>query len=309
MEKIDVIIPVYKPGRELFTLVDRLMKQTLPVNKIYLVNTEREEFAKLISTEAFLTKYPGRVEVKHIAQSEFDHGRVRHDAVMASDAEIVCLMTMDAIPADRYLLERLTAPLKVDKVAASYARQLPKKHCNEPERYTRKFNYPAESMIKGEENLPVLGIKTFFCSNVCAAYRKDIYVKLGGFPTRAIFNEDMIYAYGLIKAGYRICYAADARVYHSHNYTGKQQFQRNFDLGVSQAENPDVFQKIPSEKEGGKLVISTVKYMLKEKKFFWIPRFLYQCACKYAGYLMGKNYRYLPRKVIMACTMSPYYWK
>jgi hypothetical protein len=29
---------------------------------------------------------------------------------------------------------------------------------------------------------------------------------------------------------------------------------------------------------------------------------------KYAGYFLGKRYRKLPRKVVLACTMSPYYW-
>ena len=37
--KIDVIIPVYKPGRELFELLDRLKKQTEPVQKVILMNT------------------------------------------------------------------------------------------------------------------------------------------------------------------------------------------------------------------------------------------------------------------------------
>ena len=45
----------------------------------------------------------------------------------------------------------------------------------------------------------------------------------------------MIYAAAAIQAGYRIAYAAQARVVHSHNYTFRQQFCRNFDLGVSQA--------------------------------------------------------------------------
>ena len=36
--------------------------------------------------------------------------------------------------------------------------------------------------------------KTYFCSNVCAAYKKSIYEEIGGFVKKAIFNEDMIYA-------------------------------------------------------------------------------------------------------------------
>ena len=55
-----------------------------------------------------------------------------------------------------------------------------------------------------------LGIKTFFCSNVCAAYRREIYEELGGFVKHTIFNEDMIYAAKAVEAGYAIAYAADA---------------------------------------------------------------------------------------------------
>ena len=49
-----------------------------------------------------------------------------------------------------------------------------------------------------------MGIKTYFCSNVCAAYKKDIFEKLGGFVDRTIFNEDMIYAGNLIQQDIRL---------------------------------------------------------------------------------------------------------
>ena len=56
--------------------------------------------------------------------------------------------------------------------------------------------------------------------------KKSVYKELGGFVPRAIFNEDMILAGTMIKAGYGIAYAADAKVIHSHNYSGRQQFHR-----------------------------------------------------------------------------------
>lgn len=150
-------------------------------------------------------------------------------------------MTQDAMPADSRLIENLIEPLGEELVGVSYARQLPASDCDFIERYTRRFNYPEESRIKGKEDIPELGIKTFFCSNVCAAYRRDVYEALGGFSRRTIFNEDMILAGRMVQAGYKVAYAAGARVIHSHNYSGLQQFHRNFDLAVSQADNPEVF--------------------------------------------------------------------
>ena len=48
-----------------------------------------------------------------------------------------------------------------------------------------------------------MGIKAYFCSDVCAAYNRETYNKLGGFIKKTIFNEDMIYAGGLVKKGYK----------------------------------------------------------------------------------------------------------
>lgn len=73
----------------------------------------------------------------------------------------------------------------------------------------------------------------------------------------------MIYAAKAVEAGYAIAYAADARVIHSHNYTNVQQFQRNFDLGVSQAEHPEVFAAYPSESEGKRMVKDVTAYLRK----------------------------------------------
>ena len=108
--KIDVIIPVYKPGRELFELLDRLKKQTEPVQKIILMNTEEKYFEQLVYGTDFTRNYPN-VEVHHLSKLEFDHGGTRHRGVQYSDAEVFVTMTQDAMPADRYLIERLTENL------------------------------------------------------------------------------------------------------------------------------------------------------------------------------------------------------
>ena len=117
----------------------------------------------------------------------------------------------------------------------------------------REFNYPKTSRLKSKEDLSKLGIKTYFCSNVCAAYQKDVYERLGGFVRKTIFNEDMILAGRMIQAGWKIYYAADAKVIHSHNYNCRQQFHRNFDLAVSQ----QIIRRFLKE------------YLLKEKGCAW----------------------------------------
>ena len=219
-------------------------------------------------------------------------------------------MTQDALPANRHLISELIDPLrKEERVGASYARQLPAKDCRFLERYTRSFNYPETSCVKYEKDTAVYGIKTYFCSNVCAAYKKSVYEEIGGFTDRAIFNEDMIYAGNMVKAGYGVAYAADAKVIHSHNYSALQQLHRNFDLGVSQADHPEIFEGVPSEGEGIRLVKKSFAYLLKEGRIWLIPQLVIHSGFKYAGYFLGKRYKRLPESLIKKLTMNPSYWQ
>lgn len=300
---IDVIIPTYRPGKEFRLLLERLKQQSVPVRRVVIINTEKKFWDSRWEQEFPFT------EVHHIKKEEFDHGGTRRKAAELTDAEVMVFMTQDALPADRDLIRNLTAPLKEPETAAAYARQLPNASCSFVERYTRSFNYPDKSSVKSREDLPVYGIKTFFCSNVCAAYRKDVYESLGGFAEHTIFNEDMIYASAVIQHGYWIAYAADAKVIHSHNYTCMQQFRRNFDLGVSQAEYPEVFQTASSESEGIRLVKKTFRYLCMNGRRRLIPGFVLQSGFKYAGYLAGKNYRRLPARMVRWCSMNKDYWR
>ncbi len=306
--KVDVIIPVYKPDHGFLTMIEKLQTQTVPVSRIILMNTEQKYLDRLLYGTT-LEREHHNITVKHLSKREFDHGRTRNQGVKLSDADVFVMMTQDAVPADDFLFERLLEGLGGEKTAAAYARQLPDRDSSEAERYTRQFNYPAEPRLKTKADLPALGIKTFFCSNVCAAYRRDVFDELGGFVNRAIFNEDMLYAAKAVEAGYGIAYAAQAKVYHSHNYTYRQQFHRNFDLGVSQADHPEVFAAYPSESEGIRLVKSTVAHLKEKGMWMKIPDVIMQSGFKYMGYLMGKRYRRLPMRLVTACSSNREYWQ
>jgi rhamnosyltransferase len=225
-----------------------------------------------------------------------------------SDADYLLYMTQDALPADKTLVERLLSAFRDPRVKISYARQLPSRECRVIEGYTRSFNYPSKSRVKSFDDLEELGIKTFFCSNVCACYDRVFLREMGGFSAPCIFNEDMIFAGRAIKLGYSVAYVAEARVIHSHNYSAVQQFRRNFDNGVSQAMHPEIFRGIDTEGEGGRLVKNTIKYLRSVGYGYMVPRLLFHSAAKYAGFRMGRAYKVLPRWLIHMCTMNPGFW-
>lgn len=305
---VDVIIPTYKPDQEFFTLLDKLESQSVSIGHIFVINTEEKYFNQLIFGKKYKEDYKN-LRIKHISAQEFDHGGARKRAAEETAADVFVMMTQDAIPADDRLIERLIRPLEDEKTAVSYARQLAKDDAGEIEKFTRVFNYPEESVLKGAENLETMGIKTFFCSDVCAAYKREVYEQLGGFVKRAIFNEDMLFAAKAVKAGYQIAYAADAQVYHSHNYTGMQQFRRNFDLGVSQAQHPEVFEGISSESEGISMVKKTIRHLWESGHKTEIIRLIYTSGCKFVGYRLGRNYKKIPEKAVLWCTSNRNYWR
>lgn len=305
---VDVIVPVYRPDKKFSRLLQMLQKQTWPVRHIIIMNTERSYW----KDEGY-HGIPG-LEVHHLTRTEFDHGATRNLGAWYAEADIMVFMTDDAVPQDEYLIERLVEALSWqgkggETVAMAYARQLPDKGCRTIERYTRSFNYPPKSSVKTAADKERLGIKAYFASNVCCAYDRRIYEKLGGFITRTIFNEDMIFASEVIKNGYGIAYAAEALVVHSHNFSGAGQFRRNFDLAVSQADHPEVFGELRAEGEGLRLVKKTASYLTKTGRIWLLPELIYISGCKYAGYRLGKSYQKLPEKLILKCTSNPMYWK
>lgn len=301
--KVDLIIPTYKPDDRFAELMKRLAQQTRVPDRILIMNTEEKYFTPdaVVGME--------QVEVRHIPKAEFDHGGTRNLAASGSDADLICFMTQDALPADRHMIEELIRPFEDGQVAAAYGRQMADFRKNPIEAYTRQFNYPDADRKKTKADIGQLGIKTFFCSNVCAAYRKSDYDAMGGFETHTIFNEDMILASRLIEAGKAVYYASGAKVWHWHDYSAKEQFTRNFDLAVSQQMYGEPFTSVHSESEGIRLVRSTAAYLLKTGKWYLIPRLAIQSGAKYIGYRLGRAYRRLPRGVILRCSMNKGFWQ
>ncbi len=310
--KTDIIIPTYKPGEKFRRLLAMLKIQKYKINKLIVINTVPDDKVNVSFAESVIREYftQDSYIFKNITQDEFDHGGTRKYAVSLSDADIFICMTDDAVPEDDRLTEKLLEALMRDeRIATAYARQLPDESVEEAERYVRSFNYPDKSMIKGMGDIDRLGIKTFFASNVCCAYKRKIYDELGGFTDNAIFNEDMLYEAKALKAGFFCYYKADAKVVHSHNYTPMQQLSRNFDLGISQAMHPEVFGGIRSENEGIRLIKSTIMHLVKKGQLIKVPNFIINSGFKYMGYRLGKSYRKLPKKLIYRLAMNKRYVK
>ncbi len=302
---VDVIIPTFRSDDKFNQLMTMLHRQTIKPSRILILHTE-----EYTGQEQPLPDLPeNNITVIPVDISAFDHGGTRKYGASLSEADILMFMTQDAVPEDEFLIENLLKPYADPWVAATYARQLADDKVDFIERYIRHFNYPGTSRVKSSEDLKELGIKTFFCSDVCATYRRSVYNRMGGFVDKTIFNEDMIMAAAMIGADYNVAYVAEAKVIHSHNYSYLQQFARNFDLGVSHNQYSEIFRGVKSESEGVKMVKSAMQYLIKKKKHFLIPDLIMSSGFKYLGYQLGLHYNLLPRSLVVRLSMNKAYWQ
>lgn len=302
----DIVIPVFRPDEKLEECVKRLTRQTVSVRKIYLVFTV-EKPSDLQEEEKYW-KYE-QVETSVIPKREFDHGAVRDAWMRKLDADIVIFMVQDAVPENGRMVEELLRPFDDEETMIVYGRHTVDRHCGEIEKFTRYFNYPPVSMVKTKDDERRLGIKTYFNSDVCAAYRREGYLQTSGFGQHEIASEDAVAAWKVLQKGGKLVYAADAKVIHYHSYGFWEQFRRNFDVGVAHAAHPEIFLKLNPSGEGVRLVKETAKYLIKKKKVWLLIPLGVISISKYAGHYMGLHYKKLSRKVILLCTRNTGYWK
>ncbi|NBD27574.1 glycosyltransferase [Paenibacillus sp. T1] len=299
---MSVIIPTYNAGPEFEVLLRRLQSQSWPPEEIIVIDSASTD-------RTAETALQEGARVIRIAKAEFDHGGTRNYAAQQAMGDTLVFMTQDACPADAYLLERLLDALYADEdTACAYGRQLAREDADVLEKMSRESNYPPVSMRKSEADLPELGIKTFFCSNVCAAYRKAIFFERGQFDAPVLFNEDLFFAARCILNGYTVNYAAEARVIHSHNYSVVQQFRRYFDNGVSMRDNEWVYPYSAVGKAGSRLVWHQLRYLVRNRHWLWVPKLAADAGAKFLGFQLGKRYRKLPERLCVRFSMHRGIW-
>jgi len=298
---VSVIIPTLQAGEELRRLIEKLQNQTLAPREILVIDSASTDGTPEIALGC-------GARVIGIDRKDFDHGGTRNLAASYAVGEVLVFMTQDAVPAHPEMLERLVAPLEDERIACAYARQEPRPDAGVLERLTRAHLYPEQSDVKWKSDLPRHGIRTFFCSNVCAAYRRDVFEQLGRFPSPVLFNEDLFFAARSIMADYGVAYAADACVVHSHEYTLGQQFRRYFDNGVSMCGNDWVYAHSGVGKSGSGMVLAITRELIRSRQMRYIPRLLMESAAKFIGYQLGKRHRLLPGALCRRFSMHRGIW-
>lgn len=238
----------------------------------------------------------------------FNHGLTRELARKYLDTDIIVMMTPDAYAVDPHMLESLIQPIVSKQAAATYARQIPHKGADLFESFARAFNYPKQSHIRALSDLPKYGVYILFCSNSCAAYCNRALDAIGGFR-EILLGEDTSAVAALLQNNQRVAYVAEAVVRHSHRYSLRQEFKRNFDTGLMRAQFKILQEMHLSDEKRGQLYFRALLKEVAKRQPLMIPYAVIQTMVKYAGYLLGKTCINAPVRIKRLFSSQDFYWK
>lgn len=286
---VSVIIPTLNPGEQVIASLNCCLEQTRRPNEIIVVDSASDDdtVERVRQFAASCTDCGVDIRVIPIQRKDFDHGATRDMALRASKGDFVLFLTQDALPAGIHYIDNILKPFEDEHIAMVSGRQIPRSDARPSERLVRQFNYPAESHVRSAKDIPAYGIKAFFATDVCSAYRRSAYLEVGGFEHPITTNEDMFIAAAFLYAGYSIAYNADAQVVHSHNFTWKQQYKRNYAMGREIAKHQALLRNAKLAGEGMSLVKHVTTNLIKQHAFGELFWFAGDCAARLLGNRAG----------------------
>ena len=295
---VSILIPTYNAGPSFPTLLDVLNRQELRLFEIIVVDSSSTDH-----TVAIAKSYGFRTHI--IPKHKFDHGATRTEMGKLANGDILVYLTQDALPVNEFTVPTLLSKfLDDERIGAAFGRQIPHHDATPFAQHLRAFNYPAVSHTRAIHDCPQYGMKTFFCSNSFAAYKRKALEAVGWFKAGLLMGEDMHVCAKILAQGYHIAYVADAVVYHSHNYSAWQEFKRYFDLGAFFNKEQWILERYGNaNSEGVRFVRSELSFLRKNGLTRYIPLSLLRNAAKWAGFHLGHLYPYLPAWIVRWASM------
>lgn len=171
--------------------------------------------------EAVKAFNPKPENVFEIAPEEYVPGVVLNDMVARTTEPVVVFLNADAIPQDRYWLERLIEPILSDEADATMSRQIPRDEAYFIDKYDFERGYSPRTTSKTPE----------FFSAVSCAFKREVWEETK-FYTEG-YAEDLAWSRACQAKGVRFRLAMASVVEHSHNFTIRGLFKKRYRHGIA----------------------------------------------------------------------------
>lgn len=285
---IGIVIPTFQAAKHLPHCLPPLLQSPLKPRVLVIDSSSTDEtvsIARAMGAETWV-----------IPQSAFNHGTTRELGRQHLRTSYIVMVTQDAYATSPDMLGHLLRPLIENKASIAYARQIPHRGAGFFGAFARQFNYPSISQLRSLADVSTYGVYTFFCSNSCAAYLNAALDEVKGFPS-VLFGEDTAVVAQLLHRQHSIAYVAEAEVYHSHDYTLKQEFCRHFKMSLAR----QTYQHLltiegSSDHQRGKAYMRALLKELWQTCPAKIPYAILQMFAKYAGYQLGAVCKFIRHK-------------
>lgn len=228
--KVALIVKTFNAQPHLDRLLAAIARQSLEPNRFLAIDSGSTD-----GTPAVLAEFGA--EVYTIPANRFDDALHRVLDRLIETHQFVILLDQDAIPVREEAFANLLDVFSDSSIGLVYGRQLPRDVATAIEAHSVFFSFPDESSIRSLTDRQRLGMKTIFCSNAFAAYRTATLSEVDVVLADILGSEDQTIAGRMLLEDWKLAYSTQGTVIHSRGHTIWQDCCRQFQVGVSHANN------------------------------------------------------------------------
>jgi len=218
---ISVIVPAYNAETTLGDCLAALQEQSLSRDRYEIIVVDDGSTDR---TAQVARRYDARL----IRQPNAGPAAARNQGAQAARGEILLFTDADCEPAPGWI-ERMLAPFHDPEVAGAKGAY----RTRQRELAARFVQLEYEDKYARMSHQDCID----FVDTYSAAYRRDVFLANGGFdalfPTASV--EDQEFSFRLARKGYRLVFVPQAIVYHRHDTTPGEYWQRKFGIGYWKA--------------------------------------------------------------------------
>lgn len=204
---VSVVIRTYNEERYLDELLTGISEQSVDCRRIEVVVVDS---GSIDGTIDIARKHGCRVI--RISKAEFTFGRSLNIGCEYASGGILVFVSGHCVPASKFWLKNLIAPLESGEAVYAYGRQLGWNTTKFSEQQVFLKYFPENNQIPQDG---------FFCNNANAALLKSTWDS-ARFDENLTGLEDLHLAKALVSKGQRIAYVADSPVFHIHSESWRQ---------------------------------------------------------------------------------------